>query len=122
MTLRSMLPLIDLGFLTLGAVVAILSQTTRIDAMPVDLAEVGPGVTAAVSDNPPVVTVRADGVFLGDRPIARGELAKLLDPSETVLVRADREAASGRLLSVLAEITAAGVDARLEVDASEGAR
>ncbi|MCC5785246.1 MAG: hypothetical protein JJU33_00940 [Phycisphaerales bacterium] len=122
MTLRSMLPLIDLGFLTLGAVVAILSQTTRIDAMPVDLAEVGPGVTSAVSDNPPVVTVRADGVFLGDRPIGRGELALLLDPSETVLVRADREAASGRLLGVLAEITAAGVDARLEVETSEGAR
>ncbi|TVS01214.1 MAG: hypothetical protein EA423_10250 [Phycisphaerales bacterium] len=122
MTLRSMLPLIDLGFLTLGAVVAILSQTTRIDAMPVDLAEVGPGVTSAVSDNPPVVTVRADGVFLGDRPIGRGELALLLDPSETVLVRADREATSGRLLGVLAEITAAGVDARLEVQQEEGAR
>lgn len=122
MTLRSMLPLIDLGFLTLGAVVAILSQTTRIDAMPVDLAEVGPGVTSAVSDNPPVVTVRADGVFLGDRPIGPGELATLLDPSETVLVRADREAASGRLLSVLAEITAAGVDARLEVEPMGGTR
>ena len=40
------IPLIDLAFLSLAAVVAILSQTQVIESLPVEVTEIAPGIAA----------------------------------------------------------------------------
>ena len=57
---KAILPLIDLVFLTLGSVLAMMTQMERVTAMPVTLAEVGQGSAVVQRGDFDVLTVSAE--------------------------------------------------------------
>ena len=115
MDARSILPLIDLVFLTLGAILAAMTQMERVTALPVELAEVGPGAAIVRQGEFMVLTVRAESLALDGVALTAQELPALVAGGQ-VVVRCAGELPSQRLLEVVAEVLGAGADVSLEVE------
>ena len=113
MNTRGVIPLIDLGFLTLGAVVALLAQSEFVQRLPIDLAE-GPATTnSATLGEHAAIDVTPDAVFVDGEAIGLDELLEAVS-GRTPIVRPAREVDAERLIAVLARLAEAGLGARLE--------
>ena len=117
---RSILPLIDMVFLTLGAILAAMTQMERVTALPVELAEVGPGAAVVRQGDFVILNLYEDGMALDGATVAAEDLAAMVIGRQ-VIVRCERKLASERLLQVVAELVAAGADVSLEVEEREAA-
>jgi hypothetical protein len=104
---RGIIPLIDLGFLTLGAVVALLAESEFLERLPIDLAQAPGGVERA---DAPVehlaVSVTADEVFIDGAAVPLGEVASRIAGRDAV-VRPAADIDAARLLVVLRELAGA---------------
>ncbi len=118
MDIRAILPLIDFVFLTLGAILAAMTQMERITAMPVEIARVGPGAAVVRQGRFSVLTLRSDGMALDGVPITAEELPSVVTGRQLIL-RAERSLSPQTLLGVLADLLAAGADVSLEVEETE---
>lgn len=114
MKTQAILPLVDLGFLSLGAIVAVLTQTQLIDALPLELARDGEGIAPRVSESLPIVRIDETGVELDSEPIALGQLADVVK-GDRVIVRTAGESTTQQLVDVLGALASAGIAAELEV-------
>jgi biopolymer transport protein ExbD len=111
---KSMVPLIDLVFLTLGSVLAAMTQMEKVEALGVDVARVGAGQAVVEHGQLKVVTVDEDGLRLEGRPIAPEELARQVGP-EKIVLRAQRALPTERTLQALADLADLRLDVVLEV-------
>jgi biopolymer transport protein ExbD len=109
-----MIPLIDLVFLTLGAIVALLTQMELVRSIPVDLARVGAGSQFVTHGEFDVIAVTHEGVTFNDEPTTLDRLAWLAGGADVVL-RVERSLESEAMLRVLAELSRAGSTVRIEV-------
>jgi biopolymer transport protein ExbD len=111
---KAIVPLIDLVFLTLGSVLAMMTQMERVTAMPVTLAEVGTGSAVVQRGDFDVLTVSAEGLSLNGEPVALEKVASRL-AGKRVILRADRALPVERAWRVMAELHKAGCEVAAEV-------
>ncbi len=116
---RIFISMIDLAFLSLAAVIAILSQTQLIRALPVEVTEVGQGIAAVSRDEVTVVTITDDAILVDGEPVSLQELGGAVD-GPTVILRVGRMVATEKLIRVMAELAGQGVELRIEVRESSG--
>ncbi len=114
MQARIFISLIDLAFLSLAAVIAILSQTQLVRALPVEVTQIGRGIAVVTRDDVTVVTITLDGLFVDGKPATLAELGGAVD-GPTAILRVDRMVPTERLIGVMAQLAAAGVELRIEV-------
>ena len=112
---RVFIPMIDLAFLSLGAIVAILSQTQLVRSLPVELTEVEEGIAAISRDQIAVITIAREGLFADGEPVALGELATRVG-GRLALLRTDRRVPTESLIKVMSVLAAHHVELRIEVD------
>jgi biopolymer transport protein ExbD len=111
-----MLPLVDLVFLTLGVIVAALTQMQHVTTLAVELAEVGPDAAEIRTDAIEVLALARDGTMsVGETVIDDSQLCEFVE-SASVVVRADRRLDVERLFEVLAELRRCGIGVSVEVD------
>ena len=115
MQAREFIPLIDLAFLSLGAVVAILSQTQLVKSFAVEITEVGDGIAAVSRDEVTVITVAEEGLYLDGEAIGLEELAGAVD-GRLALLRVDRRVPTEVLINVVGVLAASGAELRIEVE------
>jgi biopolymer transport protein ExbD len=118
MDARSILPLIDLVFLTLGAILAAMTQMQRVTALPVELAQVGPGAAIVRQGDLVIVNLLADGMAIDGVPVTAESMPAMV-AGRQVIVRCARSLPSERLLGAVAELVAAGTNVSLEVEELE---
>jgi len=111
---KTMVPLIDLVFLTLGSILAAMTQMERVEAIPVAVAQVAGAGQALQRGEFDVVTVTAQGVTVGKRVVDEANLAAEI-AGRRVVLRADRTLPTQRTLAVLARITASASEVTIEV-------
>ncbi len=116
---RIFISMIDLAFLSLAAVIAILSQTQLIRALPVEVTEVGQGIAAVTRDEVTVVTITDDAILVDGEPVSLHELGGAVD-GPTVILRVGRMVPTEKLIRVMAELAGQGVELRIEVRESSG--
>ncbi len=114
---RQFIPLIDLAFLSLGAVVAVLSQTQLVRSLEIDVSRVPPGVAAIERENLAVVSITQDGLQLDGAPITLDQLAGAVGP-RLALLRVERNVPTETLVGVMSALAAGGVEIRIEVRAA----
>ncbi len=119
MQARVILPLIDLAFLSLGAIVAILSQTQLIRSLPVEVTEIGRGIAVITRDEVTVITITRDGLYVDGLDVGLDELGGIVEGS-LALVRVDRRVPTERLVTVMSVLAANGVEIRIEVEEASG--
>ena len=119
MQARVFLPLIDLAFLSLGAIVAILSQTQLIRSLPVEVTEIGRGIAVITRDEVTVITITRDGLYVDGRDVGLDELGGAVE-GRLALVRVDRRVPTERLVTVMSVLAASGVEIRIEVEQASG--
>ena len=111
---KTVIPLIDLVFLTLGSVLAAMTQMERIEAIPVAVARVGAGGASIRRGPLDVVTVTGDGLTCNGQPVTEEQLGSRLG-GRPVVLRAHRALATERTLAVLDRIARTAADVSLEV-------
>ena len=120
MQARIFISMIDLAFLSLGAVIAILSQTQLVRALPVEVTEIGHGIAVVTRDKMTVVTITANEILVDGEPVTLPEVGGAVD-GPTAILRVDRMVPTERLIGVMAQLATAGVELRIEVrERSEG--
>ena len=121
MQARIFISMIDLAFLSLAAVIAILSQTQLIRALPIEVTEVGHGIAAVTRDEVTVVTITDDAILVDGEPVSLHDLGGAVD-GPTAILRVGRMVPTERLIRVMAELAGQGVELRIEVRESSGDR
>ena len=111
---RGILPLIDLVFLTLGAILAAMTDMQVVHALPIDVATVGQGAAIVRQGQFAILVVEADRLTIDGQAVTMEDLASNLSV-ERVIVRADRKLETQRLLRVVAELARVGVEMSIEV-------
>ncbi len=114
MTGKTMVPLIDLVFLTLGSILAAMTQMERVEAIDVAVSRVAGSGQAVQRGEFDVVTVTAHGVTVGKRAVDEDRLADEI-AGRRVVLRAERTLPTQRTLAVLARITDAASEVTIEV-------
>ena len=116
---RIFISMIDLAFLSLAAVIAILSQTQLIQALPIEVTEIGQGIAAVTRDEVTVVTITDEAILVDGEPVSLHELRGAVD-GPTVILRVGRMVPTEKLIHVMAELAGQGVELRIEVRESSG--
>ena len=111
---KTMVPLIDLVFLTLGSILAAMTQMERVEAIPVAVAQVAGSGQAVQRGEFDVVTVTARGVTVGKRVVDEARLAEEI-AGRRVVLRIERTLPTQRALAVLARITDVASEVTIEV-------
>jgi len=111
---KSILPLIDLVFLTLGSILGIMSQMERVTALPVELARVGSGAAIVKHGAFSIITLTKNQLTLDGAPLSKEGLKHRVGGKDVVL-RPDRSVPTGRTQEVLADLVRAGARVSLEV-------
>jgi len=106
--------MIDLAFLSLGAVIAILSQTQLVRALPVEVTEIGQGIAVVTRDKVTVVTITDNEILVDGVGVTLPEVGGAVD-GPTAILRVDRMVPTERLIGVMAELATSGVELRIEV-------
>lgn len=119
MQARIFISLIDLAFLSLAAVIAILSQTQLVRALPVEVTEIGQGIAVVTRDKVTVVTVTGDDIIVDGASVTLPELGGAVD-GPTAILRVDQAVPAERMIVVMAELAGAGVELRIEVREQAG--
>lgn len=111
---RTMLPLIDKVFLSLGALLAIMAQMELIKSIPVEIAEVGTGAAVIQQGELSILSLTSEGMTLDGVPVSRSELVQDIAGRRLVL-RADKDMPTQETFELLAELVRAGADVSVEV-------
>ena len=111
---KAILPLIDIVFLTLGSVLACMTQMERVTAIPVALTEVGKGSAILQHGDFDVLTVSADGLSLNGEPVTLDQVEDR-SAGKRIVLRADRSLPVERVWQVIARLHKAGCEVAAEV-------
>jgi biopolymer transport protein ExbD len=110
-----LLPLLDIVFLSMGAVLAFMTQMERVPALDIELARVGSGAAVVQHGDFVAVSVTETEIYVDGRSVARENLAGQVSGRRCVL-RAGRQVNTQRTLEVLSDLIRAGSDVALQVD------
>ena len=111
---HALMPLIDLVFLTLGSVLAAMTQMERVTALPVTVVESRSGGAVVQHGEFDVVVVTDDTLHFNEMPVTQAELGELATGGRVVL-RIAPATASERTLTILGDLYDPGADVTLEV-------
>ncbi|MFP4355572.1 MAG: ExbD/TolR family protein [Phycisphaerae bacterium] len=111
---KSMLPLIDLVFLTLGSVLGAMTQMEQVESIPVDVSRVGKGAAVVNRGQFDVVAVTAEGLWHNGQKVDPIDLPSRVTGKRVVL-RAEKTIPTQQTLDVLARLARSGADVSLEV-------
>jgi biopolymer transport protein ExbD len=111
---KSMLPLIDLVFLTLGSVLGAMTQMEQVESIPVDVSRVGKGAAVVNRGEFDVVAVTAEGLWHNGQQIDPVDLPALVTGRRVVL-RAEKTIPTQETLDVLSRLSKSGAEVSLEV-------
>lgn len=115
MQARWVVPMIDFVFLSLGGLMAAMTQMEVFKSIPLKLAEANSRASAPSSDaERDVVSISDAGLALNDEPIELGALGPGIT-RPAVVVRADGDVAHRRVVEVLAEIRTAAPEAAVSL-------
>ncbi len=116
---RFFISLIDRAFLSLAAVIAILSQTQLVRALPIEVTEVGQGIAVVTRDEVTVVTITEEAILVDGESVRLHDVGGAVD-GPTAILRVDRLVPTEKLIRVMAELAGQGVELRIEVRESSG--
>ncbi len=114
MNASSVVPLIDLVFLTLGSVLGAMSQMSTVEALPVELARVGNGSAIVQAGKFEVLSLTDEGLTHKGDQVSDDQLGQIFKDGDVVL-RADQSISAHRMLEVLAELARSGASVTVEV-------
>jgi biopolymer transport protein ExbD len=109
------IPMIDLAFLSLAAIVAILTQTEVVHSLPVDVSQIKAGIATVEHEQFVVITITGTSLYLEGRRITLAEIGGEVDGG-VVLLRAAADVPTDTLVSVMAELAARDAEIRIEVE------
>ena len=115
MGMKAILPLIDLVFLTLGAILGVMTQMERVESIPVQIAQVGHGAAIVQQGDFRLLALTPKGLTLDSRPVTRTALLSQCAGQDFVL-RIQKDVPTEQTLKLLADLVGAGCDVSLEVD------
>lgn len=114
----ALLPLIDLVFLALGAVLACMTQMDIVRALPVEVSRVGKGSAIVENTELSILAVGEDGMSLDGVPVTvEGLLSET--PTGKIVLRADRNLPTEKTVAILAILAEAGANVSIEVDETD---
>ena len=114
MTGKALVPLIDIVFLSLASLLGVMSQMEMVEAIEVEISEVGDGTAAIQQGDFTVVSLTRDGLFVDGASIAESTLAEQVADHRVVL-RAASGLPTNETLDVLAELTKVCSEVTVEV-------
>lgn len=114
MDARTILPLLDLFCLSVGALVGLLSQMEHVTSIPIALAQVGQGSAIVTQGEFVIVTLSEDGMTLDGEPVSSEELPAAVAGRQVVL-RPAGDMPTQETLWVLAQLAKTGADVSIEV-------
>jgi len=113
------LPLVDLVFLALGAILACMTQMDIIHALPVEISRGGSGSPVVSREDFHVLTLSPEGMSFDGQPITEKELASSAKHSKVIL-RAYRLLPTEETIRVIAMLSEAAAEVAIEVKPSDG--
>ena len=111
---KAIMPLIDLVFLTLGSVLAAMTQMEQVESIPVDVSRVGKGSAIVHRGEFDIVALTAEGLWHNGRQVLISQLPALVQGRRVVL-RAEKSLPTQQTLQVLSTLSRSGAEVSLEV-------
>ena len=115
MGMKAILPLVDMVFLGLGALLGVMTQMERVESIPVQIAQVGHDAAIVQQGDFRLLTLTSKGLTLDSRPITRTTLLSQ-SAGEDFVLRIQKDVPTEQTLKLLADLVGAGCDVSLEVD------
>ena len=116
MRLNAILPMIDLGFLTLGAILCVMTQMVRVTALDIEITRVGKGAAVVQTGEFMILTLSEDNLLtLNGEPVIQKTLLNLVRGHQIVF-RVHKDVPAHRLFALLNDLTLAGATVKLEVE------
>ncbi len=120
MGIRNTLPaLLDIIFLTLGVILAAMSQMEKVSALPVEVTKIGSGAAVLKRGDFEVVTVTSKGLTMEGHPIERDELLRRAAGRDIVL-RVQNDLPYAVAIRLIADLSEVGVSISSEVETEGG--
>jgi len=113
-TESSLLPLVDLVFLALGGILACMTQMEVVQALPVEVAQIGTGAAIVRQSRFSILALSTQGMTLDGEDIDPNEIPSKVT-SKRIILRADKELPTQQMVEVLAMLVHAGADVSIEV-------
>jgi biopolymer transport protein ExbD len=110
-----MVPLLDVLFLALGAILAQMTEMERVTVLPVELEDRVGTASVLRTGEFTVLTLDDEGLSLDGERVAETDVLTRLDGRD-VVARIDRRLPTGDTLRLLALLREAGAHVELEVD------
>jgi biopolymer transport protein ExbD len=110
----AILPLVDLVFLALGAMLACMTQMELIHTLPVEVTRIGKGPAVPQHGKIEVLTLTAQGMTLNGEPITEHELVSSVTNKKIVL-RVYKGLPTEATINVIAKLAEAGAEVSIEV-------
>jgi len=110
----AILPLVDLVFLALGAMLACMTQMELISTLPVEVTRIGKGSAVPQHGKIEVLTLTAQGMTLNGKPITENELASKV-ANKRIVLRAYRGLPTEVTIKVIAKLAESGAEVTIEV-------
>jgi len=111
----AILPLVDLVFLALGAMLACMTQMELIQTLPVEVTRIGKGSAVPQHGKFAVLTLTERGMTLDGKPITEHELASKV-ANKKIVLRAYKGLPTQDTISVIAKLAEAGAEVSIEVE------
>ncbi len=111
---KSMVPLIDLVFLTLGSVLAAMTQMEQVEALAVDVSRVGTGQAITQQGELRIVTLTEQGLELEGEKLTAQQIAQRVG-TEKIVLRARKSLPTEQTLQALADLAEVRLNVILEV-------
>jgi len=111
----AILPLVDLVFLALGAMLACMTQMELIHALPIEVTRIGKGSSAVPRrDKFEVLTLTERGMTLSGEPITESEFVSRT-ANKRIILRAYKDLPTQDTVRVIAKLAEAGAEVSIEV-------
>jgi len=114
MKVQTVLPFLDMVFLSMGALLALMVQMEYVTSIPIDTPQIGPGGAIVERGEFHVVTLDQSGITLNGQPIEQEHLISSVT-GERVVLRVERSIATEETAGLLAALIDAGAMPSLEV-------
>ena len=111
----AILPLVDLVFLALGAMLACMTQMEVIHALPIEVTRIGKGSSVMPdSDKFEVLTLSGHGMTLDGKPVTESELVSKT-ANKKIILRAYKGLPTQDTVRVIGKLAEAGAEVSIEV-------
>ena len=114
MKVQTVLPFLDMVFLSMGALLAMMVQMEHVTSIPIDTPRIGPGGAIVERGEFHVVTLDQTGITLNGQPIEQDRLMTSV-AGERVVLRVERSIPTEETAGLLAALIGVGAMPSLEV-------